>query len=73
MGDTLAQGRFPMPEPFLGVHQFEAELLEVGSIKVAFRSRRLSKFHTLRLLSVCERRLCVSSQPCRDSSGAWLQ
>lgn len=46
MGDTLAQDRFPMPEPFLGTHSFGLKLLEVGSTKVAFRSRRLSRFHT---------------------------
>jgi hypothetical protein len=34
MCDTLAQDRFAMPEPFLGPHQFGAELLEVGSTKV---------------------------------------
>lgn len=34
MGDTLAQDRFPMLEPFLGSHQFCGELFEVGNIKV---------------------------------------
>jgi hypothetical protein len=34
MGDTLAQDRFPMPEPFLDTHQFCGELFEVGSTKV---------------------------------------
>ncbi len=34
MGDTLAQDCFPMPEPFLGAHQFRGELIEVGSTKV---------------------------------------
>src|SRR6266700_4218297 len=34
MGDTLAQDRFTMSEPFLGAQQFCAELLEVGSTKV---------------------------------------
>ena len=34
MGDTLAQDRFAMPEPFLGAHQCCAELIEVGSTKV---------------------------------------
>jgi hypothetical protein len=34
MGDTLAQDRFAMSEPFLGTQQFCAELIEVSSTKV---------------------------------------
>ena len=34
MGNTLAQDRFAVPEPFLGTHQFGLKLLEVGSTKV---------------------------------------
>ena len=34
MGDTLAQGGFAMPEPFLGAYQFGAKLLEVNSTKI---------------------------------------
>lgn len=34
MGDTLTKNRFAVPEPFLGTHQFCAELLEIGSTKI---------------------------------------
>jgi hypothetical protein len=34
MGDTLAQDRFAMPEPFLGPHQFPLKLSEISSTKV---------------------------------------
>jgi hypothetical protein len=34
MGDTLAQDRFAMPEPFLGPQQFRLKLLEIVSAKV---------------------------------------
>ncbi len=34
MGDTLAQDRFPMPEPFLGPHHFCLKLIEISSTKV---------------------------------------
>ena len=34
MGDTLAQDRFAMSEPFLGTQQFCAEVIEVSSTKV---------------------------------------
>lgn len=34
MSDTLAQDRFPMPEPFFGAHQFRLKLIEIGSTKV---------------------------------------
>ena len=45
MGDTLAQDCFPMPEPFLGTHQFRAEVLEVGSTKV-LEFTPLEQIHT---------------------------
>src|SRR5579885_2455383 len=34
MGDTLAQDRFAMPEPFLGPHQFSLKLSEISNTKV---------------------------------------
>lgn len=34
MGNTLTKNRFAVPEPFLGAHQFCAELLKVSSTKV---------------------------------------